>query len=132
MQVIQLFALACENPADSGRPISHWTTGELAMEMVTWRIVQSISPRHAIPNPVRKPLYSLTGRGAEDLSEQGRKIPDLKGGYQCRFGIRRLLEKAHLKPHQIRYWIIMIERAASSRFILNKPVNKLSSFGNWV
>ncbi len=64
-QVIQLFALACENPAESGRPISHWTAGELASEMVKRGIVQSISPRH----------------------------------------IRRLLEEAQLKPHQIRYWL---------------------------
>lgn len=64
-QVIQLFAIACENPAESGRPISHWTAGELAMEMVKRRIVQNISPRH----------------------------------------VRRLLEEAHLKPHQIRYWL---------------------------
>lgn len=64
-QVIQLFALACENPASSGHPISHWTAGELASEMVKRGIVQSISPRH----------------------------------------VRRLLEEAQLKPHQIRYWL---------------------------
>jgi putative transposase len=64
-QVIQLFAIACENPADSERPISHWTAGELAQEMVKRRIVKSISPRH----------------------------------------VRRLLEEAQLKPHQIRYWL---------------------------
>ena len=29
-QTLQLFALACENPADSRRPISHWTPRELA------------------------------------------------------------------------------------------------------
>ena len=73
-QVIQLFAIAkrcceaqiaCEKPADSGRPISHWTAQELAQEMVKRGIVKSISPRH----------------------------------------VRRLLQEAQLKPHQIRYWL---------------------------
>lgn len=64
-QVIQLFALACENPAESGHPMSHWTARELAIEMVKRGIVESISPRH----------------------------------------VRRLLEEAQLKPHQIRYWL---------------------------
>jgi putative transposase len=64
-QVIQLFAIACENPAESGHPMSHWTARELAIEMVKRGIVESISPRH----------------------------------------VRRLLEEAQLKPHQIRYWL---------------------------
>jgi hypothetical protein len=45
-QTLQLFALACENPADSRRPISHWTPRELADEMVKRGWVESISPRH--------------------------------------------------------------------------------------
>jgi putative transposase len=73
-QVIQLFAIAkrcceaqiaCEKPAESERPISHWTARELANEMAKRGIVKSISPRH----------------------------------------VRRLLEEAQLKPHQIRYWL---------------------------
>ena len=32
-QVIQLFAIACEDPQASGRPISQWTARELAQEM---------------------------------------------------------------------------------------------------
>ena len=64
-QVIQLFAIACEKPADSGRPISHWTAQEMSQEIVQRGIVKSISPRH----------------------------------------VRRLLEEAQLKPHQIRYWL---------------------------
>lgn len=64
-QVIQLFAIACENPAESERPISHWTARELANEMTKRGIVKSISARH----------------------------------------VRRLLEEAQLKPHQIRYWL---------------------------
>jgi putative transposase len=45
-QVVELFALACSEPEDYGRPISHWTAKELSEEMVKQGIVESISPRH--------------------------------------------------------------------------------------
>jgi putative transposase len=45
-QIMHLFALACESPGSSGRPISHWTSRELADEMVHRGIVTTISPRH--------------------------------------------------------------------------------------
>jgi putative transposase len=45
-QVVELFALACCEPEDYGRPITHWTARELAEEMVKQGIVESISPRH--------------------------------------------------------------------------------------
>lgn len=45
-QILHLFALACENPQDYGRPISHWTPRELADELIHQGIVESISPRH--------------------------------------------------------------------------------------
>ncbi len=45
-QLTHLFAIACEDPADSNRPISHWTARELADELVARGIVDSISPRH--------------------------------------------------------------------------------------
>ena len=44
-QVVQIVALACEPPADSGRPISHWTARELAAEAVHRQIVPRISAR---------------------------------------------------------------------------------------
>ncbi len=44
-QVTQIIALACEPPADSGRPVTHWTPRELADEAAKRGIVQSISPR---------------------------------------------------------------------------------------
>ena len=44
-QVAAIIALACEPPADSGLPISHWTPPELAREAIKRRIVESISPR---------------------------------------------------------------------------------------
>jgi transposase len=43
-QLTQLIALACEPPAKSGRPITHWTGKELAEEAIARGIVDSISP----------------------------------------------------------------------------------------
>lgn len=45
-QICQIVALACEDPQDCGRPISHWTPKELADELVKRGIVATISPRH--------------------------------------------------------------------------------------
>jgi len=46
-QVARIVALACEAPGESGRPISQWSTTELAAEIVRRGIVDTISPRHA-------------------------------------------------------------------------------------
>ena len=46
-QVCQIVAMACEDPQDSGRPISHWTHREIADEIIKRDIVDTISPRHA-------------------------------------------------------------------------------------
>ena len=46
-QVCQITALACEEPQDSGRPITHWTAREVADEIIQRGIVDKISPRHA-------------------------------------------------------------------------------------
>jgi transposase len=43
----QIAALACETPAEAGRPISQWTGREIADELKTRGIVEQISPRHA-------------------------------------------------------------------------------------
>lgn len=45
-QMAAIIALACEPPADSGLPVSHWTPPELAREAVKRGIVENISPRH--------------------------------------------------------------------------------------
>lgn len=44
-QIVQVVAVACEQPQSSNRPISHWTPRELALEVVKRGIVQEISPR---------------------------------------------------------------------------------------
>jgi putative transposase len=44
-QIVQIVAVACEDPADSGRPVSHWTPREVAEEVRTRGSVATISPR---------------------------------------------------------------------------------------
>jgi putative transposase len=46
-QVCQIQALACETPAGAERPISQWTSRELADEVIQRGIVDQISGRHA-------------------------------------------------------------------------------------
>jgi len=46
-QHCQMAALACEAPAEAGRPISQWTGREIAEELKARGIVEQISPRHA-------------------------------------------------------------------------------------
>ena len=46
-QVCQIMSLACEAPSQSGRPISQWTSRELADEIIQQGTVERISPRHA-------------------------------------------------------------------------------------
>ena len=45
-QVAMIIAVACEPPEKSGRPVSHWTSPELADEAIKRGIVPSISARH--------------------------------------------------------------------------------------
>jgi len=46
-QICQIVALACEPPEQSGRPITHWTSREIADEIMKRGLVEHISPRHA-------------------------------------------------------------------------------------
>ena len=46
-QVCQIVALACEPPKDSHRPISQWSSREIADEITQRGIVKQISGRHA-------------------------------------------------------------------------------------
>jgi transposase len=78
-QVCRIVALACEAPAESGRPIGQWTGREVAAEVVKRGIVEQISPRHAArilkigrPQAPPHPLlaHSSPRRGA--VAEGGR------------------------------------------------------------
>src|SRR2546427_10511970 len=44
-QIVQIVAVACEDPADSGRPVSHWTPREVAEEVRQRGMIQTISTR---------------------------------------------------------------------------------------
>src|SRR4029453_16977978 len=44
-QIVQIVAVACEDPADSGRPVSHWTPREVAEEVRQRGIAETISTR---------------------------------------------------------------------------------------
>ena len=45
-QWCRILALACEPPEHHGRPITHWTSAELAAEALRQGIVESLSPGH--------------------------------------------------------------------------------------
>jgi putative transposase len=44
-QITQLYGIACNPPEQYGRPISHWSSRELADELIKQQIVPSISER---------------------------------------------------------------------------------------
>src|SRR6266446_623512 len=44
-QIVQIVAVACEPPAESGRPISHWTPREVADEVRKRGLIETISTR---------------------------------------------------------------------------------------
>ncbi len=44
-QMVQMVAVACEDPADSGRPVSHWTPREVAEEVRKRGLIETISTR---------------------------------------------------------------------------------------
>jgi len=43
--ILQIFFIACEDPMNSGRPISQWSAREIADEMIKRKIVDTISER---------------------------------------------------------------------------------------
>ena len=44
-QICQIVNISCEDPKESGRPVTEWTPKEIADEAVKRGIVSSISPR---------------------------------------------------------------------------------------
>ena len=61
-QICQILALACEPPAASGRPVTHWTPVELADEAVQRGLVPRISARTVGRFLHRRPSSSRTAR----------------------------------------------------------------------
>lgn len=63
-QVCQVVALACEAPEKAGRPISQWSSREIADEIMKRGIIDQISPRHAarlVKRGTSNPISSATG-----------------------------------------------------------------------
>src|SRR5215471_2704278 len=44
-EIVQIVAVACEDPADSGRPVSHWPPREVVEEVHKRGLVAALSPR---------------------------------------------------------------------------------------
>lgn len=61
-QWCRIIALACEKPEHYGRPVSHWSSPELADEAVKQRIVDRLSPGH-----LRKVLKKNTATSPQSL-----------------------------------------------------------------
>lgn len=63
-QVGQILALACAAPQTYGRPITQWTSREVADEIMARGIVAQISPRHAarlLKRGTSSPTWSAIG-----------------------------------------------------------------------
>ena len=73
-QVTRIQALACEDPAASGRPITHWTHKELHAEILKQKIVPSISLSH-VGNLLRQ--AALQPHRCEQWINTTEKDPDV-------------------------------------------------------
>jgi hypothetical protein len=67
-QVCQIVTMACEEPQESGRPISHWANREIADEIMKRGIVDQISPRHAARLLKRSRSQTTPGASMADTS----------------------------------------------------------------
>ena len=79
-QIARIIAVACEPPADSGRPVTHWTPTELAEEVVARKIVPSISVRHVgrfLKVPNSNPIE--VGTGSTPTRRTPRRSPNRSG-----------------------------------------------------
>ena len=91
-QIARIIAVACEPPADSDRPVTHWTPTELAEEVVARKIVASISVRHvgrffsggctpAAPKEILAELSPQGRQGSRGVRPTGsRRVQLLQGG----------------------------------------------------
>jgi transposase len=83
-QVTQILAVACEPPAKSGRPITHWTARELTDEVLQRGIVESISPsqvsrylREAAMQPHKSRYWlNTTEKDPQRFEEQVKTVCD--------------------------------------------------------
>jgi putative transposase len=83
-QWCQIMALACSDPKESGRPISHWTIREIREEAIARHIVENISACHlgqffkrSRSEAPSYPLLADTGARSAARSAHNRRLPDL-------------------------------------------------------
>jgi putative transposase len=83
-QWCQIMALACSDPKESGRPITHWTHRELADEAIKRQIVETISPGHvgqflkrSRSQAPSQPLLAASGSGPAPAGAHQGRLPDL-------------------------------------------------------
>lgn len=88
-QITRILAVACEPPGASDRPVTHWTPGELADEVVERGIVASISARQvgrflksSRPEAASEPLlaHCPTGRSRRLSGAGSGRLRVLSGG----------------------------------------------------
>lgn len=63
-QWCSILALACEPPQQHGRPITHWSSRELAEEACAQGIVERLSPGHlrkVLKKKISSPIAAATG-----------------------------------------------------------------------
>lgn len=86
-QITQILAIACEPPARSGRPITHWTNAELRAEVIKRGIVENISVsqvglylREAVLQPHRRKMWINTTE--KDPATFQRQVEEVCQTYQ--------------------------------------------------
>jgi transposase len=79
-QICQIQQLACEKPEKSGRPISQWTSREIAAEIMRRGIVDTISARHSARILKKMPSTALDSLLANTCT--GRAVRRKGGRYQ--------------------------------------------------
>jgi len=74
-QLCQIMSLACEKrPEECGRPVTHWTSRELADEAAKRGIVTKISPRH-VGRFLKKRLFARIAPATGSTAPTSGKIP---------------------------------------------------------
>lgn len=83
-QWCQIMALACSDPKDSGRPLSHWTIREVADEAIKRQIVDPISACHvgrffkiSRSQAPSQPLLAASASRCAAGGKNAGRVPDL-------------------------------------------------------
>ena len=118
-QVAAIIALACEPPADSGRPVSHWTPGELAADA----IAAALEAGNAhIRDQLRRASDSIVNNISEGAGE-------FQPGEKARFyriALRSATESAATLHTCQRRKIANLEAVEHARVLLKRVVEMLT------